>query len=61
VKVGISRAWSFDLGYMQVFQQKASGYQYDLNHTLRLFFYWTPDWRAGGVGGHEPAGGAEQG
>jgi len=46
---------------MQVFQQKASGYQYDLNHTLRLFFYWTPDWRAGGVGGHEPAGGAEQG
>ena len=47
IKVSLSRAWSFDLGYMQVFQQKASGYQYDLDHTLRFFFYWTPDRRGG--------------
>jgi len=59
VKVALSKAWSFDLGYMQVFQQKASGYQYDLDHTLRWFFYWTPDSRPGGKGGHEPAGGDE--
>ena len=57
VKVALSRSWSFDLGYMQVFQQKASGYQYDLDHTLRLFFYWTPDRRGGG--GHAPAGEGE--
>jgi hypothetical protein len=60
VKLGLSRAWSFDLGYMQVFQQKASGYQYDLNHTLRWFFYWTPDRRPSARGPvHEPASGGE--
>jgi len=35
----------FDYGYMAVFQQKYSGYQYDLNHTIRLFFYYSPDFR----------------
>jgi len=59
VKVALSRNWSFDLGYMQVFQQQPSGYQYDLNHTLRWFFYWTPDLRAHGSGGHHPVGGEE--
>ena len=59
VKVALSRNWSFDLGYMQVFQQQASGYQYDLNHTLRWFFYWTPDLRAHGTGGFHPVGGEE--
>lgn len=39
----ISKTVSFDLGYMMVYQQKYTGYQYDLNNTLRLFFYWTPD------------------
>lgn len=29
----------FDMGYMRVFQQKRSGYEYDLNHTFRLFVY----------------------
>ncbi len=24
---------------MNVYQQKYSGYQYDMNHTIRLFFY----------------------
>jgi len=36
---------AFDLGYMLVYQQKYSGYQYDHNNTLRLFFYYTPDLR----------------
>lgn len=45
IKQKISKAISFDLGYMLLKQQRASGYQYDLNHTLRWFFYYTPDWR----------------
>ena len=36
---------SFDFGYMNVYQQKFSGYEYDMNHTLRLFFYYSPDFR----------------
>jgi hypothetical protein len=31
---------SFDFGYMNVYQQKITGYQYDMNHTIRLFFYY---------------------
>lgn len=30
---------SFDFGYMNVFQQKYTAKNYDMNHTLRLFFY----------------------
>jgi hypothetical protein len=45
VKQPLGRSWSFDLGYMLVYQQKASGYRYDLNHTLRWFLYFTPDLR----------------
>ncbi len=41
----INHNLSFDIGYMEVFQQKASGYQYNKNQTLRLFFYYTPDCR----------------
>lgn len=37
--------WTMDFGYMHVFQQEYSGYQYDSNHTIRLFFYYTPDLR----------------
>lgn len=40
-----NKNWTFDFGYMFVFQQKYSGYQYDANHTIRLFFYYTPDLR----------------
>lgn len=54
LKRGLGRDWSFDLGYMLVYQQKPSGYQYDLNHTLRCFFYFTPDLR-GRRPTHEPA------
>ena len=47
--VGISqrlnKRLSYDFGYMAVYQQKYSGYNYDLNHTLRLFFYLSPDLR----------------
>ena len=41
----ISRNLSLDFGYMLVYQQQYSGYQYDSNHTLRLFFYYAPDFR----------------
>lgn len=41
----INKEWTFDLGYMSVFQQGYSGYQYDHNHTFRLFFYYSPDLR----------------
>lgn len=41
----LTRYLSFDIGYMMVYQQKFTGYQYDLNHTFRFFFYLTPDLR----------------
>lgn len=40
IKQSISSKLSFDFGYMNVYQEKKSGYQYDMNHTLRLFFYY---------------------
>jgi hypothetical protein len=58
IRKRMSRDWSFDLGYMLVYQQKSTGYQYDLNHTLRWFFYLTPDCRAV-KGSIEPAGNEE--
>ncbi|NDP28558.1 MAG: DUF2490 domain-containing protein [Flavobacterium sp.] len=39
IKQAINPKLSFDFGYMNVYQEKSSGYQYDMNHTLRLFFY----------------------
>ncbi|SMO73260.1 DUF2490 domain-containing protein [Solitalea koreensis] len=45
VKQNIRSSLSFDFGYMNVYQQKSSGYQYDMNHTLRLFFYYNAGWR----------------
>jgi hypothetical protein len=45
IRQKVSKNLSFDLGYMLVNQQKASGYQYDENSTFRWFFYFTPDWR----------------
>lgn len=41
----LNKDWTFDFGYMPVLQQKYSGYQYNLNHTIRLFFYLSPDLR----------------
>ncbi|MCA1763650.1 MAG: DUF2490 domain-containing protein [Flavobacteriales bacterium] len=45
IKHKLSETWSFDLGYMLVYQQFPSGVDYDLNHTLRLFFYGRFDLR----------------
>jgi len=39
IRQNISPKLSYDFGYMNVYQQKYSGYQYDMNHTIRLFFY----------------------
>ena len=36
----ISKSLSYDLGYMNVFQQRFTGFQYDMYHTLRLFFFY---------------------
>ncbi len=44
----LSKSVTFDMGYMMVYQQRYSGYQYDLNNTFRLFFYFSPDWRKKG-------------
>lgn len=45
VKKRINKNWSFDFGYMMVYQQQSNGYTYNLNHTLRLFFYGIFDFR----------------
>jgi hypothetical protein len=54
IKQTLPKSWSFDLGYMLVYQQKPSGYQYDLNHTIRWFFYYNPDFTKR-RGRHDPA------
>ena len=50
IKQSINPTLSFDFGYMNLYQQKYSGYQYDMNHTLRLFFYLSTS-----VKSHKPA------
>jgi hypothetical protein len=45
LKKRINKNWSFDFGYMMVYQQLPNGYTYTLNHTLRLFFYGIFDFR----------------
>ncbi|MBY0477193.1 MAG: DUF2490 domain-containing protein [Chitinophagaceae bacterium] len=45
IRQQITNSLSFDMGYMLVYQQRLSGYQYNRNHTIRLFFYWQPDFR----------------
>jgi hypothetical protein len=45
IRQQVTEALSFDAGYMNVYQQKFTGFQYDMNHTIRLFFYYTPDFR----------------
>ena len=42
IRMPLAKDLSFDAGYMLVYQQKRLGYQYDLNHTLRCFFYYNP-------------------
>jgi len=57
----INKIWTLDLGYMLVYQQQYSGYQYDKNSTLRVFFYYTPDFRKNKDHElpHYPIGGSE--
>ncbi len=45
MKQQITPSLSCDFGYMLVYQQKLSGYQYTRANTLRWFFYWKPDLR----------------
>ena len=45
IRQNIGRGWSYDCGYMLVFQQNAGGLSYNRNHTIRLFFYYTMDTR----------------
>lgn len=56
IKQAINPKLSFDFGYMNVYQQKYSGYQYDSNHTLRLFFYYNNSIKALTHFGHHASG-----
>jgi hypothetical protein len=47
IKQNLNHHLSFDFGYMNVYQQRSSGYQYDMNHTIRLFFYYNGGWHGG--------------
>lgn len=43
IRVTVSDHLNFDTGYMNVLQQKSTGYAYDLDHIFRLFFYYHLD------------------
>lgn len=45
IKHKLSENWKVDCGYMMVYQQLSAGNVYNLNHTLRLFFYGSFDFR----------------
>jgi hypothetical protein len=47
IRQNLNHHLSFDFGYMNVYQQKSTGYQYDMNHTIRLFFYYNGGWKGG--------------
>ncbi|MCE2613942.1 DUF2490 domain-containing protein [Flavobacteriaceae bacterium D16] len=57
----LSKSLTIDYGYMMVYQQRYTGNQYDLNHTFRLFLYYSPDFRkrADDDLPHYPVGGIE--
>jgi len=44
-KESLSKKLSFDIGYMNIWQQKSSGNQYTTSHVFRLFFYYNTDLR----------------
>lgn len=54
IRQPLNKQWSYDFGYMNVYQQLSSGYQYNMNHTIRLFFYFQGSrWQdAAAVGDH---------
>jgi hypothetical protein len=43
IRLHISERLNFDTGYMNLIQQRSTGYQYDMNHVFRLFFYYQFD------------------
>lgn len=43
LKVPLNTKLSFDIGYMNIWQQRPTGYQYDMSHVFRLFFYYNVD------------------
>jgi len=45
LKQSLSQKLSFDIGYMNIFQQKSTGNQYTSSHDFRLFFYYNVDFR----------------
>jgi hypothetical protein len=49
LKEPLSKELSFDVGYMNILQQKSIGNQYSLSHVFRLFFYYTVDFRKGKI------------
>lgn len=54
IRQKLTKDFSFDLGYMNVYQQQSSGNIFNTFHTLRLFFYWTPDFRKRKQDIHQP-------
>lgn len=46
VKVPVSEKLNFDIGYMNVLQQKSTGYKYTMSHVFRIFIYYNLDFTA---------------
>jgi hypothetical protein len=42
MKQKLTPSLSFDLGYMYINQKKYTAHEWDQNHTLRFFFYYSP-------------------
>ncbi|MFT3826243.1 MAG: DUF2490 domain-containing protein [Chitinophagaceae bacterium] len=40
IRQNIGKGWSYDFGYMLIYQQAAAGNVYNLNHTIRLLVYF---------------------
>jgi hypothetical protein len=49
LKQSINSYLCFDIGYMNILQQKSTPYKYDSNDVFRLFFYYSPDFRKKGI------------
>ena len=43
LKIPLCDRLSCNVGYMNILQQAPSGYQYELSHVFRLFFYFNLD------------------
>jgi hypothetical protein len=48
LKLLINSNLNFDIGYMNILQQKSTAYKYDSSDVFRVFFYYTPDFREKG-------------